>query len=175
MRDAEPERFLELHGTPLAGAPIENFALGDEVVHRAAGFKDRRRGIGAVAIEEVKIVNLQAGEGGVAGLEEVLAGEAGLVGLLVFAAEVGFARNKVAAAAPTGFFQNCAHDNLGLAGGVDLGVVEKIDAGVVGGVEELLGDGIADLLTKGDPSTEGERGNLQAGAAEVAVNHVRIR
>ncbi len=168
---ADGEGLGELGGGPFAGAPVEDFALNDEIVHRAAGFGDGRGGIGAVAVVEVEVVNLEALEGVVAGFDEVFAREAGLVGLVVFPAEKGFAGNDVAAAAPAAFLEDVAHHELGLAVGVGLGVVEEIDARVVGGVEEFLGDGVADLFAEGDPGAEGQRADLKTGATKGAVEH----
>ena len=167
----ETLRLGDLRDAPLARAPVEHLALGDEVVHRAGRLEDRRRGIGAVAVVEVEVVDLQAAERVVAGLDDMFAGETGLVGLVVLPAEEDLARNEVAAAAPAGFLQDRAHHEFGLAVGVGLGVVEKINAGVVGGVEELFRDGVADLLAEGDPRAEGERADLQAGFAERTMGH----
>ena len=88
-----------------------------------------------MTIIEIEIVDLQAEERGVARLDDVFAREAGLVGLVVFPAEENLAGNEEAAAPPAGFFEDGAHDELGLAVGVSLGVVEEIDPGVVGGVQ----------------------------------------
>ena len=169
---AEGEGLGELGGGPFAGAPVEDFALHDEVVHGAAGFEDGRGGVGAVAVVEIEVVHLETLEGVVAGLDEVFAGEAGLVGFIVFPAEEGFGGHDVTAAAPLRLFEDVAHDEFGFAVGVGLGVVEEVHAGVVGGVEEFFGDGVADLFAEGDPGTEGEGGDLQAGAAEGAVEHI---
>ena len=171
MGGAEALRCGDLDGAPFTGAPVEHLALGDQVVHGAGGFEDGRGGVRPVAIVEVEVVDLKAPESAVAGFDHVLAGQAGLVGFVVFAAEKHFAGNEVAAAAPAGFFENGAHDNFGLAIGIGLGVVEEIDAGVVGGVEEAVCDGVTDLFAEGHPGAEGEGGDLQAGFSEGAVEH----
>src|SRR5690606_8757911 len=103
--------------------------------------------------------------------DDVLAGEAGLVGALVLGAEENLAGNDEAAAAPFALFEDVAHYALCLAGGVALGVVEEVHARVVGGVHEFFGDGVADLVAEGHPRAEGERADFEAGVSEGAVEH----
>ena len=100
---------------------------------------------------EIEVLHLQALEGLVAGLHQVLAVQAHLGGQLAAGAEEGLAAHRPGVARPLHLLEHLAHDAFALAAGVDLGIVEEVDAVVVRGLHELLGHGIADLLAEGEP------------------------
>ena len=88
-------RIHDLRSAPLGGAPVEDLALLDQVVHGPHHFLDGHEGIRTMAVEQVQIVQLHALQRVMAGLKQVLAAEAMLVGLVVFAAqaEIGLGRD----------------------------------------------------------------------------------
>ena len=171
MALAQRKGCRELGGRPFAGAPVEHFALRNEVVHCADGLQQRGGGVGPVAEIEVEVVHLEAPQRGMTGLDDVLAGQPHFIGAVVLRPEIYLAGNKKAAAPPAGFFQDIAHDHLGLAVGVTLGIVEEVHAGIVGGMQQVAGDRVADLAAEGDPGAKGQRRDLQAGRTEPAVDH----
>src|SRR5688572_22735076 len=95
-----------LVSAPFAGAPIEYFALRDQVVHRVCCFRNRHARIGAMAVVEIQILDLQTTESIVAGLDHVFARETGLIRLIVLPTEKNFAGNKETASTPAGVFEN---------------------------------------------------------------------
>jgi hypothetical protein len=132
-----------LVGAPLAGAPVQGLALHDQVVHRAHGLVDRRLRVGAVAVDQVDVLEAEALQRAVHGLHEVLAVQRVLavdrVALAVQAPEV-LRRDDVVQARPAELLQGRAHELLAAPAGVDLGVVEEIDAGVEGRGHHLAAD-----------------------------------
>jgi hypothetical protein len=66
----------ELPGPHAAGADVVHFAGTDEVVQGEHGFFEGGVRVEAVDLEEVEVVELEAGEGGVDGFEDGGAGEA---------------------------------------------------------------------------------------------------
>ncbi len=56
-------------------------------MHGAGGLRDRHDGVGTVAEIEIEIVNLQAAQGRMAGLDHVFAGQTVFVGAVAFGAE----------------------------------------------------------------------------------------
>ena len=57
----------------------------------------------------------------------------------------------VTAARPPEGPDRLAHDLLGLAAGVGLGIVEEVDPGVVGGGQAVLGEVAGELRSERDP------------------------
>ncbi len=156
-------------GRPLAGAPVEGLALVDDVVHGADGFLDGGVEVGAVAEDQVDVVELEALQRGVGALDDVFAGEAAVV--RAFAAPVDLGGDDVVGAFPAGLGEDGAHDFLGDAVGVDLGVVEEVDAGVPGGVHAFGGEVLVHLRSEGHPRTEAESRDLETRVAEKTIFH----
>ena len=73
---------------------------------------------------------------------------------------------------PAQFLNRLAHDFLGPAVGVDLGVVEEVDAVVTAALEEGLGVFDVQLVAEADPGAVGELGDFEAGAAQILVLHL---
>lgn len=76
---------------------------------------------------------------------------------------------------PTQLADGLAHDLLGPAVGVDLGVVEEVDAVFAAGLEESLGFFDVELVAEADPRAVGELAHFEAGSAEVVVLHFLVR
>lgn len=68
--------LLDFRGEPLRGAPVERFAGVDEVVESADCFFDWGVAVGPVGVEDVDVGELQAGERGGGGFEEMFAAQA---------------------------------------------------------------------------------------------------
>jgi hypothetical protein len=105
-----------------------------------------------MAEEEVEIIHLQPFEGFAAGLEDVFARQAFVVGSV--ASPEDFARDNYALSRPSQFLENVPHDNLGLSVSVGLCAVEEIDAHIISDGHALDCDFFADLSTVGYPGTE---------------------
>ena len=74
---------------------------------------------------------------------------------------------------PVALRQEPAHDFLGGAIGIDLGVVKKVDPGIVGHVQQAPAGAVFDLVSKGDPTAKREFGELQSTVSKPAVFHGR--
>ena len=143
--------FHDLGRAPLGGAPVDSLAARDDVVHGPDGLFDGRGRVGAVAEDQIDVIELQAFEGTVHAFQEALAVEGVLlVGPIVQPPEE-LGGDQVTAAPPGQFLEHVAHHGLGLAVGIDLGVVKKVDARGVGGRHALTGRVFAHLEAKGDP------------------------
>lgn len=116
--------FHDLLGRPFGGAPIQDFALLDEHVHGPHRFFDWSVRIGPVAVVEVEVVDAEASKGRFACFDDMLFGEADLIGLV--AAPEDLRGNDEAVACPAELRDSGAHDFFGLASGIAFGVVEKI-------------------------------------------------
>ena len=121
----------------------------DEVAHGPDGFFNRRVRIGPVTEEKIEIVDLQAMERVVARGHDVLAAQSFLVGQP--AAPENLARDEIRFMRPAHLLEDVAHDDLGAARRIGLGVVEEIDAAVVGGLHQVGRDFVRNLLPEGDP------------------------
>ena len=119
--------------------------------HRPHRLLDRRRRVGAVAVEEVDEVEPDALERPVDRLHEVLAVErvAHVHALVDPPEQLG--RDHVAVSLPAELGDRLAHDPLGLAAGVRLGVVEEVDAGVAGGRRQSHGEARVELVGRTSP------------------------
>jgi hypothetical protein len=69
-------RAHDVGGAPLARAPVEDFSLAHEDVHRAHGLFDRRFGIRSMAEGEIDVIELQPFQRGVDAFDDVLVREA---------------------------------------------------------------------------------------------------
>src|SRR3989338_7205937 len=82
-----------------------------------------------------------------------------------------FARNYVRVAREAEVAERVAHDLLGFARLVALGIVEKIHAGLIGRAEHFRGGAGVDLLAESDPRAERKQTHLQTRFAEATVFH----
>jgi hypothetical protein len=128
-------------------------------------------------VVDVDVVGGEAAETVFAGLNEVIARGAEVVGAVAHG-EGGFGGNEDAIAfAGDGF----AEDFFGKATGVDVGGVEKIDAGFEADVDEArsfrdvtAAPGFEEFVAAAEGAgAETENGNLQAGMAELSIFHGR--
>ena len=79
ISSAISQRLGDLGGLPLADADVQHLALADEVVEGPQRLLERRLVVEAVRLVEVDVVGLQPLQRGVAGLDDVLAGQTALV------------------------------------------------------------------------------------------------
>lgn len=126
----------DLLGRPLAGAPIKSPALIDDIIHGPNGLLDGRGGVRAVAIENVEVVHVEPLERGLGALDEVLAGEALVVGAGPTPEDLG--GDDDVGALPAQLPYGLAHDLLRPPAGVHLRVVEEVDAVITAALEERL-------------------------------------
>ena len=171
----DTHRLANLFGGPLAGAPVVGLAGGDDLAHRENDLFHRRLRIGPVRVEDVDKICLEPLERTVDRLHEVLAIE-GVVHVrnVSMDAPERLRGEHVRPARPTEFPKDAAHDRLGLAPGIHLGVVEEIAARLAGGVDAVTGETGVELVAEGDPAAEGQHAHTQAGRTETSVLHVRI-
>src|SRR5690606_29887718 len=169
-------RLADQFRRPLRGAPIQDLPLPDQRVHRPHCFLDRHVRVGPVAVEQIQALDPQPLQGVVAGLGDVLARQAPLGRARVGGGpEEHFAGHTEAVPRQSQVGDDVAHDPLGLAIGVSLGIVEEVDSVVPGGGDQLACRATAELVAEGDPGTKGQGGQLKAGRAEAAVLHGRLR
>ena len=147
----------DVGGAPLAGAPIQRFALANHVAHGPDGLFDRGVWVGPVAIHQVNVVQTKALERAVNGLHEVLAIQSvAAIDGLAFAVQAPkeFGRHHVTDARPLETAQGFAHDFFAFSQRIAFGVVKKIDAGVSGRGHHFNGGVDIDLVVIGHPRTQ---------------------
>jgi len=159
----------DLLGRPLTGAPVESPAVVNNVVHGPHGFLDGRGDVGAVAVENVDVVHVEALERGLGALHYVLTREALVVGALTAPEDLG--RNDDVGALPPELPDRLPHDLLGAAVGVDLGIVEEVDAVVAAGLEQRLGLLHVQLVPEAHPRAVRQLAHLQPRSPKVPVLH----
>ena len=168
--ESDPLRLSDLLRRPLRRSPVEGPSLIDDPVHGSHRLLDGRGRVGAVAVDDVDVVHVEALERALEALDDVLAGEALVVGPLAAPEELG--GDDDVGAAPSEVADGLAHDLLGAAVGVDLGVVEEVDAGVAAGLQQRLGLLDVELVAEGDPGPVRELADAQPRAAQVLVLHL---
>ena len=148
----------------------------DEGVEGVEGFFDGGKGVEGVHMVDVDVVGAETFEAGVAGLKDVLARGAEVVGG-VAQREKGFRGDEeLVALAVDGF----AEDLFGKAVGVAVGSVEEIDAGVEAEVDHAAGfvglgraPGFEEFVAAAEGcGAEAEGGDFESGAAEESVFHM---
>src|SRR5580700_432013 len=159
----------------IRASDVADFAAFDESVESRKSFFDRSKRVEAVYVVDVDVIDAEAAEALVAGLEKVMARGAEIVGAVAHG-ERGFRGDEHAIAlAGDGF----AEDFLGRAARVDVGGVKKIDAGFKTYVNKASGFGDVAAApgfeefggaAKG-ASTETKNGNLKAGMAKLSEFH----
>jgi hypothetical protein len=114
---------------PLAGAPVQRLALRDDVAHRPHRLLDRRVRVGAVAVDEVDVLQAEALQRAVDGLHQVLAVERVLavdrIALAVQAPEE-LGRHHVVQPRPAQLLERLAHDLLAAAAGIASALSKKL-------------------------------------------------
>lgn len=157
---------------PLGGTPVECPPLVDDVVHGADSLLDRCGGVRAVAQEDVHVLHVEAAQRGAGPLHEVLAGETLVIGAGTAPEELG--GDDEIGAAPAELPDGLAHDLLGAAVGVHLGVVEEVDAVVAAALEQGLGLLDVELVAEGDPRPIRELAHLETRSPQVLVLHLAL-
>ena len=160
----------DLLGGPLGSAPVECPALVDDMVHGADGLLDGGGGVRAVAQDDVDVVHVEAAEGGAGALDEVLPGEALVVGAGAAPEDLG--GHDDVGPAPTELADGLAHDLLRSAVGVDLGVVEEVHAVIAAALQQDLRLLDIDLVPERDPRPVRELAHLQPRSPQVLVLHL---
>ena len=118
----------DLVGGPLADADVERLARADDVGEGLHGLLQRRLGVVPVGLVDVDVVGPQPAQRAVDRLEDVLAGQAAVVGALRAGGPVDLGEDLQALPPLPG--ERLAEDALGLAVRVDVGGVERRDPGV---------------------------------------------
>ena len=155
---------------PLRCAPVQDFALVNQIAHRAHCLFDGRVRVGPVAEIKIEIIDLQPAQRGVAGFDHMFAAEAHLIGFV--ASPKNLARHDELIAWPAPAFEDVTHHCLRLATGVAFRVVEEIDARVKSGGHQLPGGFTPDLLSECDPRSERKRADLQTGFSKASIFHM---
>jgi hypothetical protein len=127
-----------LHEVPageVGAGDVADLAGEDEVVEGLKGLFDGGEGVEGVEVVDVDVVGVEALEGGVQGLGEVIAGAADVIGADVGAAKGGLGGEEDVFAPKVG--DGFAEDGLAVAVGVDVGGVEEVTAGLHADVDEV--------------------------------------
>ncbi|GMN71994.1 hypothetical protein TIFTF001_053490, partial [Ficus carica] len=113
------------------------------------GLLDGRGGVGSVAVNDIDILHVEVLERGLGALDAVFPREA----LVVWAgaAPENLGGDDDVGAAPAELADSLAHDLLGAAVGVDLGIVEEVDAVVAAALEEGLRLLLVQLIPEAHP------------------------
>src|SRR5215470_1983958 len=120
---------------------------------------------------EVHVVELQALERSVDCAEKILPVERVLLIRTVVQTPEELRRYDVRRAPPAELLQDIAHDGLGRASGIDLGVVEEIHTGCKGRGHAFAGELLPHLVAIGDPGAQGELAHPEPGGAKSTIVH----
>ncbi len=116
MQFLEIDGLDELPGVHAGCAEITDLAHSHEIVEGLERLFDRRGGIISVNLVEVHVIGVEAAEGIVDGLQDGLAGEAALVGLVaVFVKDLGGEDDLIA---PGKIMEGAAGDLFAVAAGI---------------------------------------------------------
>src|SRR5436309_3577471 len=121
----------------------------NQIVHSTNSFLDWRVRVRAMTEEEIEIIQLQSFEGLAAGLEDVFARQALVIGSV--ASPEDLARDNYALPSPPELLENVSHYNFGLPVSVGLRAVEEIDTHIVCRLLLEKKKFFADLSTVGKP------------------------
>ena len=144
------------------------------MVERVERLLQRRRAVPLVHLVEVDVVRAHAAQARLAGADDVVAREPGVVGAVAHRhARLGGEQHAVAAAA-----QGAPDDLLGEAAGVDVGGVDQVDARLEAHVD-LAGRAfdvgradVGELVAAAEGhGAEGEGGHPETRAPELAIVH----
>ncbi len=166
-------RLGDVPAGEVAGADVDDLALGDQHLHRLPDLLPGSRPVDVVHLVEVDVVGLQPPQAGIDGAPDVERGELALVGPLPHVAvQLGGEDGPLAAAAA--LREPAADDLFGaalvLGPAVDVGGVEEVDALLVGGVHDLVGVGLFGVRAEVH-GAQAQAGDGQAGTAEVGELH----
>ncbi len=167
------QRLHQVPAREVRAAEIADLAGPDEVVERPQRLLDRRARVEAVELEQVDMVGLEPAQGGLAGLDQVEAGGAHVVGAVAHP-ERGFGRDQHLIAPP---LDRLAQDRLGSAAGIGVGAVEHGDPGIEADVDEtprLLDLDRAERLKEITPAAEGGRAEAQDRHAKARSTQISI-
>lgn len=166
----DPPSLSDLLSRPLTGPPIKSPTLINHIVHSPHRLLNRRSDIRPVAIDKIHIIHIQPLQRRLGAFDDVLSGEALVVGAGPTPEDLG--GNDDVGALPSELADGLAHDLLGAAVGVDLGVVEEVDAVVSAGLEERLGLLDVELVAEADPCSVRELAHPEPRAAQILVLHI---
>ena len=147
------------------------------MLERLERLLERRQPVPLVHLVEVDVAGPQPAQAGLAALDDVMAGEALHVRALAHRhAHLGGDQEVIATS-----LEHLADDLLGQAGRVHVGRVDHVDAGVTAHVDLASGPGDVGAADHGERAAtaeghgaQGQRRDLQAGAAQLTVFHRRI-
>lgn len=162
-------RLRNLLRRPLARPPIIRPALVDHVVHCPHRLLDRGGDVGTVAVEHIDVIHVQSLQRVLCPFNYVLPREAFVVRARPAPEDLG--GDDDVGSLPPKLLDRLAHDLLGAAIGVDLGIIEEVDAMVAAALEDGFGLLDVELVAEGDPGAVGELRNLEARSAQVLVLH----
>ena len=147
-------------------AEVADFALLNEVVQGTEGLLDRGFGVGPVDLVEVYVVGVEASEAVFHGVENVVAGSASAVGVVVHGHnELGGYNQAVATT-----LDPISDHLLGLSEVIDVGGVDEVDAKV----ESLVKDSEGARLIIAAPEVvgpEADDGHFHSRISQDAVLH----
>lgn len=131
--------------------------------------------IRSMTVDNVDRVQLQTLQRSVHTLDDVLSGQSVIVGEAVSVTKVELRRDDIVVAFEIALLQSLAHDDLTLALGVNFSRVEEIDSMVpcfLQALCRLFDLRYAAVRAIREPAAEAEYTDLEAGAPEVAEEHV---
>lgn len=167
-----PPRLRDLLRAPLARPPVKRPPLIDHIVHRPHSLLDRGRRVRPVTVDHVHVLHVQPLQRGLGPLDDVLARQALVVGARPAPEDLG--GDDEVGALPAELADGLAHDLLGPAVGVDLGVVEEVDAVVAAALEKGLGFLDVQLVAEGHPRPVRQLGHLQPRSPQILVLHLEF-
>ena len=150
---------------------IEDLALRDQVVEGGEGLFQRGLVVVAMELVEIDVVQAHSFEAGVALLDDVLAGEALVVGHRAIAhREEDFGCDDVGVARKLA--QAASHDLFALAARIGVGGIEEIDSQFVGPIDTLGRSLILGRIAVGQPTAKADFRDLHTRVAESSILHV---
>ena len=156
---------------PLLGdAVVQDLALVDQVAQRLQGLLHRRGRIEAVAVIQVDVIHAEILQAPLAVGQDVLAGQAMLVGTGAGREEHLAGDDHLVARI---LLEHAAEEDLGVAARIGVGAVEEVDAGLprlTYDLRRVLHGGR--VLQPGHPAAQRDLTDLNAGLADVAILHV---
>ena len=123
----EVDGLLDLDGAPLRGTPVVGeVEVADDLGEGLDDLEHGGGGVGTVGEDDIDVGGLEALDGGLETLDDVLAAETAGVGLLATGAEEDLGGQDVLVAGPAELLESLAHLDLGSTVGINLGGVEGL-------------------------------------------------
>jgi hypothetical protein len=176
MLSRDSDGFHQVPGGKIRYADIADLAAAHQRVHRLQGFFQRRQTVPFMQLIQIDMAAAQAPETCFAPGDDMMPRQRGIVRTLAHA-KTHFARDKYRLA-PALCLHRLTENFFRQAAGVDVGGVHKVHAGIDAEIKLAFRPGNiggARLLERAAAAeghgAEGECGNLQAGAAELAILH----